>query len=506
MIGIILGILVGLVFATAVVSGVVLYVPFRRSAEFRWREQVRTLADAYTRHQRRERDLLDRTRPQREAEEKQLRAAAFEAFLAQISVQELESFPRIGPVTVNKLQEAGYTHLGRLRGARLHIHGLGPKRLADIDSAVRQLLTKAAGEFDNGSPRESQQLSLQLQELTVRYQQQEQVSRARLQALETLSDSLRQRLALARQVTFPRYLRSHRGSLLPPEVLGEALPDLDAVLLAAEKALPARPVAPRTEDDLPRALPADPPRAVPVNGTVPGPKAASPDSPRHLPPEPKRTPQVIMELTIQFACGVARADGPVTEKQRHVMADRILRHFQYDAALRNRAQALCAHYEKSRIALDACLARIVKLFTPEHRASLLQLAQQLLQASGRDDQAQSAKLQRLASRLQVPALAPSPARPPQEGWRALLEIGPSESLSVELIRRQYRLLHDRYAPEKLASKGPEFVALAKAKQTEALQAAEQLLRPFGQPLEEPASPPAPADLRANHDLEEFFGA
>jgi hypothetical protein len=406
---------------------------------------------------------------------------------------------------------------------------------------VRQLLAKAAREFDAGSPHEAQLLRVQLQELTARYQQQEQSSRARLHALETLSESLDDRLGLARRVTFPRYLCARGGSLVPLEVLVEPLPDLDAALRAAEKAVQARPIAPRTDDDLPSALPADLPRAVLVDGIVPGPKASSPDSPRRpshksktlsahgpgipkspFPDVPKLTPQVIMELTIQFACAVARADGPISEQQRQVMAERILRRFQYDAALHNRAQALCAQYEKAKIAWDTCLARIVELFTLEHRASLLQLAQQLLQVSGRNDQLQSDELQRLASRLQVPALTPRPARqpskapgstrtdsgsvPPQEGCRALLEIGHSHPLSVELIRRHYHLLYERYAPEKLAAKGPEFVALAKAKQAELRQAAEQLLRPFGQPLEEPASPPTSSDLRANRDLEEFFGA
>jgi hypothetical protein len=358
MIGTVLGILLGLLLATALVSGVALYFPFRRSQEFRWREQVYYLADECRRQQRRERDQLEQSRARHEAEELQLRAAAFEAFLAQIPVRELDSFPGIGPVTISKLEEAGFRHLARLRGSRPHIHGLGPKRLADLDSAMRQLLTKTAAEFDSGSPRESQQLKLHLHELATQYQQQEEASRARLRALEAFGTSLQDRLTLARQVTFPRYLRAGRGSLVPPRVLQEALPDLAGSLRAAEKMV----TTPPAEDGLPRAIPVG------------------------------------------------------------------------------------------------------------------------------------------------PSPAPSPARPPLEGDRALLEISPSQPLSVELIRRQYHLLHERYDPEKLASKGPEFVALARAKQVEARKAAEALLRPFGQPLEEPISPQPPTDLRANQDLEDFFGA
>jgi hypothetical protein len=89
--------------------------------------------------------------------------------------------------------------------------------------------------------------------------------------------------------------------------------------------------------------------------------------------------------------------------------------------------------------------------------------------------------------------------------RTALEIGPATPLSVDLIRRQFRLLTDRFAPEKFASHGPEFVAMAAEKRARAERAARHLLAEYNEPLEPPTPPPL-ADLRHNPDLDDVFGA
>ena len=81
----------------------------------------------------------------------------------------------------------------------------------------------------------------------------------------------------------------------------------------------------------------------------------------------------------------------------------------------------------------------------------------------------------------------------------------SSWLSVELIRRQYRLLSDRFAPEKFATHGPEFVEMAADKRDRAERAARHLLAGYNEPLEAPAAPSPPADLRHNPDLDDVFG-
>src|SRR5207249_860361 len=106
----------------------------------------------------------------------------------------------------------------------------------------------------------------------------------------------------------------------------------------------------------------------------------------------------------------------------------------------------------------------------------------------------------------APVVATEPDAPLTEpDCRLALEIAPETPLSVDLIRRQYRLLSGRFAPEKFANHGPEFVQMAADKRDKAERAARHLLAGYNEPLE-PPTPPPPADLRHNPDLDDVFGA
>ncbi len=110
------------------------------------------------------------------------------------------------------------------------------------------------------------------------------------------------------------------------------------------------------------------------------------------------------------------------------------------------------------------------------------------------------------------AEAPPPPRvsPPKPMFavgdpRKLLEIEPKMKLSVELIRRRFAVLSEKINPKKAAAFGPEFVALALKNLAELRSAAESLIAPFGVPLDAPAAPPPPTDMRHNPDLDDVFG-
>ena len=47
--------------------------------------------------------------------------------------------------------------------------------------------------------------------------------------------------------------------------------------------------------------------------------------------------------------------------------------------------------------------------------------------------------------------------------------------------------------------------MADRKRADLRRAAEALIAPFGVPLDPPAAPPQPADLRHNPDLDDVFG-
>ena len=86
-----------------------------------------------------------------------------------------------------------------------------------------------------------------------------------------------------------------------------------------------------------------------------------------------------------------------------------------------------------------------------------------------------------------------------------MEIDSNVPLSADLIRRQYRLLSERYSPEKIAALGAEFVTIAEQKRAAALAAARALIAPLGEELERPVENAPPAGLRDNPDLDAVFG-
>jgi hypothetical protein len=73
------------------------------------------------------------------------------------------------------------------------------------------------------------------------------------------------------------------------------------------------------------------------------------------------------------------------------------------------------------------------------------------------------------------------------------------------VQRQWNLLSERLAPEKVASMGAEFVKLAQTMLAALRGAAESLLEAMGEQLEtKPPTPPV-QDLRHNPDLDDVFG-
>jgi uncharacterized tellurite resistance protein B-like protein len=277
---------------------------------------------------------------------------------------------------------------------------------------------------------------------------------------------------------------------------------------------------------------------------------------------------ILLELTIQFSLGVARVDGPVTAVERDLIRQHVHQRFSYNRALLNRAEGFTAHYETAAIDLERCLGQINQCFTVNHRVVLMSFARQIVAASGQEHSSFEPFLQRLAQRLGVQSVAPPesklPAKPPPSSPPAnssptitssvpqrppgdrspmpavpkpviatptlpspslvsaapvakpapesmkdecltLLEIASSTVLSADLVRRQWHLLVERLAPERVASMGPEFVKLAEVKLAAVRRAVESLLGAMGEKLETTRPIPPSRELRHNPDLDDVFG-
>jgi tellurite resistance protein len=553
-------ILVAVLLLVVAVGAVPLFLPYVRSPLKSWRDQVLALVAAARRRAEREQAEVQRLRANHAAEAKAHWDKAFLRLLAGISVHELEAYPGIGPGTVGKLHDAGYTNLASLQNARIHISGLGEKRLTDIGNAVRDLSRRSWERLQAGAGPESQDLSGRLQVLERSHQEADRRAQARFQAAKNILGQLEGPAAAARRVTLWNFLWHDADDLVPPEVLAARLPDLEtAVRMGDEQArqahaqqqrtvqakevpVPVLPAKPAVAQSVARperlALPEEPVlRGIPVaaaRSAAPGasppplsasaglatPAAAAPPEDRHL---------LLLDLTIQFACLAARTDGSISQKERGVIEEDLERRYRYDTALHNRARAFLAHYESAAIDREACLRRIADEFAPGLRQALLAFACRIAEASGPMNKRERQFLERVAGQWGVPwtppeagprpapvqtqaAKAAPPAPPPQASQpcpevqqRAVLEIDPAAPLSPDLIRRQYHLLVERNDPAKVQARGAKYVALAKSECEAVTAAARVLMERFGEPLENPAEP-APAELRHNPDLDDVFGA
>src|SRR5262249_34939341 len=143
---------------------------------------------------------------------------------------------------------------------------------------------------------------------------------------------------------------------------------------------------------------------------------------------------------------------------------------------------------------DDLLAQVAEIFSPDERRELLNFGHAVADASGEKNAREEQFLQRVAGQwgleavrvarsesskdvLDSPRPSPRAHRVPPEvqreepkevvlsekDWLAALEIDAKTALTAELVRRQFNLLFERYAPEKFATAGPEFVAVAERK-------------------------------------------
>jgi tellurite resistance protein len=552
-------ILIALVLLAILAGAVALYLPYWRSSLKRWRDEVLGLVAAARRAMRSAAAERQHLEAGRAREERALRDRALSRVLSSISVSELEAYSGIGPATVSKLAGAGFTSLASLQNARIDIHGLGEKRLTDIRNAVRDLTRQASSRLQAGSDPRAPELTAQLQAMSSRLEEADRRARAREEAAAGVLKQLAERAAAARRVNLWNFLWHDADTLVAEELRDAALPDLDKALRAADDlarrmGADRRRSAPGTEE-MPAVIPVEP-VAVPVSvpsdpmlrpeaATQPRPQkerraapvAAGPAVAVRAPTPPKDWHLLLMDLTVQFVCAVARTDGSISHAERDVIERELQRRFRYDPALDNRARALLAHYQSAAIDLEACLSRIQAEFEPPHCQALLDFACRVAEASGPMNRRERTFLEKIARQWGIawtpppdgesapaqaeeredvtPPPVPPPARPspplaatpPQAATReeqlALLEIEPSAPLSADLIRRRYHLLMERLDLDKVQAMGPEVVASVKGKREAVAAAARTLMEPFNEPLEEVAAP-APKDLRYNPDLDDVF--
>ncbi|HKB01048.1 MAG TPA: TerB family tellurite resistance protein [Gemmataceae bacterium] len=535
---------------TAALIGVgVLYLRYRTTPAAVWKRRVR--AAVREQEDRRRMAQRDLSAARDEIGARVLRQEFLAVQLRGQSVEELASYPGIGPVTVARLRDAGLTTIEDCGRVRLsNIPGIGPSRQADLKGAVQKARLDAEARFNAGASPEAVAYAQEVKRREAlhlsRRQAAEQTIREAGAALVFLSEPNR----VALKVTFLRHLFGYRPIELTVELMGRSLSPPTAPEQLRSPSPPASggdgervDLARRAE----RRQPPDQARIGPLTGLPLAqeppkrgereevtPVAHAPGSPT---PMAEPTPLDRLRAAAGFGLAVAKSDGRIANSERRQVRVFLERRYARSADLVNQLDAVLADIENDLPTIGDVLWDIRRLIPAAEWPDLFQFAQSVADAAGERNAREVQCLARIAEELGIgPVVAPTttdrlrappaPAETPPAGdetvgapatrgpgeeplsdpeCRAALEIGPETPLSVDLIRRQYRLLTERFVPEKFTSHGPDFVRMAAERWARVERAARHLVAEYNEPLVPPDATPPPADPRHNPDLDAALG-
>lgn len=220
---------------------------------------------------------------------------------------------------------------------------------------------------------------------------------------------------------------------------------------------------------------------------------------------------------VQLGLAAARADGRIAAGERKAIREFLTENFGHDAALLRHVDPVMEKLEKKPIAEIEVFAAVVAVTSEGERFAMIRLAERVLDSTGKRTAKKKQFRERVISAMRIvektsppeqtrevpPPVAVPP--PPPVDHRAVLEIDASVELAPDLIRRRFVLLSEKLDPGKASAMGGDFARLAEEKRVALRLAAETLIAPFGVPLDPPAAPPPPADIRHNPDLDDIFG-
>jgi uncharacterized tellurite resistance protein B-like protein len=230
-------------------------------------------------------------------------------------------------------------------------------------------------------------------------------------------------------------------------------------------------------------------------------------------PEPAASPLDQLRTVAGFGFAMAKADGRIATSERRQIRAFLERRYAPGSELMGKLDAIIGEVEVKIPSIGEALAEIRRILPRSSWPELYHFAVSVADAAGERNSREIECLARIAEELNAVAPpAPAPVRPSESATeplteidcRAALEIAAETPLGADLIRRQYRLLSDRFAAERFTNHGPEFMQMAAEKRMRIERAARHLIAEYNEPLE-PAAIPPPADPRHNPDLDEVFG-
>ncbi len=493
-----------------------------------WREEVLTRARVLSSEFKAMQAELAPLQKKWSADQDEILKPIVQRVLSTMSVDVLLAYPGIGPATIDKLHLSGLKRMDQLNEEHISVPGIGPKRLADLKKAIASTHQDAIQQLSVGG-------DAQAKEAIAEFHRRHSGTAARMAALQqrlmklsiTMRDSVHL-VEIADRITFLGYLRH------------EPVPELTTTLLTTplDHLMPL-PSATSTYE--PKFVDPQPPAAKPTAYSTPPAREPTPKgkpvvahgkqddlfraalestSTKAAPVRQDHPRLPHLRLTAEFGIALARADGKIAQAERKAIRDYLQATFGHEVELLPRIDPLLEAAEKKPRGFDECLLLLEGLFDRKERQALYAFACAVADASGPRNLKEKQYLERIVAAWGVvpaieqktvsPEPKPTPtAKPPTPPSReenlATLEIERGSTVTAEQIRRQYRLLFERFDPAKFESHGADFVKVAKDKREAVERAARSLLEQLGEKLEEEKKPEAPADIRHNPDLDAAFG-
>ena len=438
---------------------------------------------------------------------------AREKYISGVSLNALMQFPGIGPGTVLKLNEAGYSTAEDLQEKNLEaIPGIGRAKAYEIMIAYRSLISRSMTMFEEGICPEGLAFQRSLNSFPIADQNRIVDMLEEYDAYKDAAIQCNQLFRIVEKITFHSFARNVPIFGLSDELMARPLPT-PMWTKADQKPKPA--VVP---------IPPEPPpvrRPASTTATAKAPSAAHGDlfqaalksgaAPVLSPHTATNASELKLIAITRFAYLMAKCDGRVAKAERLQIRTLLMSLFGHDAAMARAVDPLMETTEKSNPKEASVLAEVKRVTTRTEQKTLLAFVDAMVTGSP------SGKKSQLRTRIaadfgeaivetpkSVPVPPPAPAAKPAVDHRAVLEIETGMALDANLIRRRYAMLTDKMDATKAAAMGPEFAKMAEAKRTAIRAAAEALIAPFGEPLEKLAPEP-PKDLRHNPDLDDVFG-
>lgn len=475
----------------------VVYVRFTLTDESAWKRELHLVVTRIERDSKQIRQQLQQVINQR-ADFRRLQQSDFLTHVFTLMpVTELLEYPGIGDATINRLKHAGIETITQLRRRDITtIDGLGNARTRDLQSALKALETSTAKKLTNPNDPLVQQYRTLATERDRQFEiEQQRLEQSRRHAEGTLN-FLHARREFAKQLTWFNFLLG-RMPTLTAEQQAESF-------------------------ELPQTVPSEQPMLALQASVQPAATTVTPPPSPSLPAPPPVasiiTPEDILRAVAMLGLAIAKADGRVAASERKQLALFLERRFAESPTLKALFGPLSETETASIPPLEVAIADVRRLVpSPQHHDVYL-MVKSVADAAGGINAKESAALKLVEAALDTkpPVHTPSneipvlPARTPsaeitEASARETLEIALTTPLSIDLIRRQYRLLTERYDSSRLNQMDAEFRQLADSKRKSVLLAAEWLIKPFGEPLVMPDAPkPVTAD-RHNPDLDAIFG-